>query len=140
MVKAIESQGTKLAYSTGGSPSSFTDIGNITAINGLGGGAPPVNDVSNLDSTFREKMMGLPDEGQLSVSFNPDPDNAVHQALRTARKNRTRLEFRGTLTDTAPATVAQFFGYVMTFALDVAMGQPVRGSMTIEIDGEVSWS
>lgn len=139
MVKAIESQGVKLAYSDGGSPSSFTNVGNITSISDLGGGAPPVNDVSNLDSTFREKLMGLPDEGQITVAFNPDPDSAPHIALRTARKNRTRLEFRVTLTDTGPA-IAAFYGYVMTFRQDIAVGQPVRGSMTIEIDGEVSWS
>lgn len=139
MVKAVESQGTKIAYSDGGSPSSFTNLGNITSITGLGGTAAPVHDVSNLDSTFKEKMMGLPDEGQITLNFNPDPDNTGHIALRTARKARTRLEFRVTLTDAGPS-IAQFYGYVLTFAPDINQGQPVRGSMSIEIDGEVSWT
>jgi hypothetical protein len=96
MPKAIESQGSRIAYSDGGSPSSFTSLGNITGISDLGGGSAPVNDVSNLDSIFREKMMGLPDEGQVTLTLNPDPDNTGHIALRSARKTRTRLEFRCT--------------------------------------------
>lgn len=139
MPKAIESQGVKIAYSDGGSPSNFTNIGNVVGIGGLGGGQAPVNDVSNLDSTFREKMMGLPDEGQITLNINPDPDNGSHIALRAARAARTRLEFRVTLTDSGPA-LAAFYGYVLSFPFDIQTGQPVRGSLAIEIDGPVQWS
>ena len=138
MAKAIESQGTKLAYSIG-SPTEFTNIGNITSISGLGGGSAPVIDASNLDSTFKEKLMGLPDEGQISVSLNLDPDNATHQAMRTARTNRTRVEFKVTLTDTSPAT-GIFYGYVLMFRHDIAVGSQVKGALTIEVDGQVTWA
>jgi hypothetical protein len=139
MAKAIESQGTKIYYSDGGSPSAFTQITNVTNIRGLGGSAAPVIDVSNLDSTFKEKMMGLPDEGQITADINLDPDATSHQAMRAARKARSRLEFKMVLTDGAPS-VAQFYGYVLTFPVDVGVGQQVKGGFTIEIDGEVSWS
>jgi len=137
MAKAIESQGIKIAYSNGGSPSSFADIGNITNFAGPGGQATPI-DVSNLDSAFREKLIGLPDEGQFSFEVNLDPDNATHQALRNARAARTRLEMRITLTDTT-ATVLTFYAYVLGFAINGAVDAAVKASITLEIDGAVSW-
>lgn len=81
--------------------------------------------------------MGLPDEGQITMELNYDPDNAQHQQIRNARKARTRLEFRITLTD-ATATVLQFFGYVLGFQLRVAVDQAVKASLTVEIDGSVT--
>lgn len=134
---AIKSQGTVLYYSSGGSPSEFTAVGSVTGMSGLGAGAAPVNDISNLDSTFQEKQPGLPDEGRVNLSLNPNPANTVHQALRTARANQTRLEFRINFVN---GSIAQFFGYAMTFEVNVQQGQPVRGSIGIEIDGPVVWS
>lgn len=134
---AITAQGTKLAYSDGGSPSSFTDIAGVRGIRGLGGGAASVNDTSDLDSVAKEKLLGLPDEGQLSVPMNVNHNNATHQALRAARLAKTRLEFRITFTN---AKIAQFFGYVLTFGTDVDVGDAVRGGMTIEIDGSVQYA
>ena len=136
MAKAIESQGTLIAVSDGGSPSSFTTVGNVVNITGPGGSASVI-DVTNLSSTAKEKLMGLPDEGQITMELNYDPDNAQHQQIRNARKARTRLEFRITLTD-ATATILQFFGYVLGFQLRVAVDQAVKASLTVEIDGSVT--
>lgn len=134
---AITAQGTKLAYSDGGSPSSFTDIVGVRGIRGLGQGAAAVNDISDLDSSAKEKLLGLPDEGQLAVSMNVNHNQATHQAMRNARINRTRLEFRITFSN---SKIAQFFGYVLTFGTDVETGDAVRGGMTVEIDGAVSYA
>lgn len=134
---AITAQGTKLAYSDGGSPSSFTDIPGVVRVSGIGGGATPVVDTSDLDSVAKEKMLILPDEGQVAVTLNPKHSNAVHAALRLARSNKTRLEWRCTFTD---GKIAQFFGYVLTFASDAGMGDALRGAMSIEIDGPVSYA
>lgn len=138
MPNSIESQGVRIAYSDGGSPSSFSFIGNIQSFSGPGGAASVI-DVSNLDSTSREKRMGLPDEGQFSLELNLDPDNATHVALRNARNNRTRLEFRITLTDTT-ATVIAFYGYVLNFTINGSVDAVVKASITIEIDGATSWT
>jgi hypothetical protein len=138
MAKAIESQGVTLYYSQGGSPTSFVALGNVTAIRGPGGQAPVI-DVSNLASTFREKLMGLPDEGQITLDVNLDPDNSGHTALRTNRANRTLTEFKLTLTDSTPA-YGIFFAYVTGFSHDIAVGQQVKVAVTLEIDGAVSWA
>lgn len=137
MAKAIEAQGVKLALSTG-SPTAFSDIGNITDFSGPGGQASVI-DVSNLDSTFREKFMGLPDEGQITFTLNFDPDNTTHQTLRANRAARTRTEFRITLTD-ATATVGIFFGYVLGLVLSGGVDQVVKAALTVEIDGPVAWA
>lgn len=138
MAKAIESQGIKFYYCVG-SPTEFVAIGNIVDFDGPGNGQAPVLDASNLDSTFKEKLMGLPDEGQLGLTLNLDPDNTTHQALRTARKNRTRVEFKVQLTDSSPA-LGIFFGYVLQFGISGAVGAIVKAKALIEIDGEVTWS
>ena len=135
MPSAIESQGVVLSYSVG-SPTSFASIGNVTGFNGPGGAASVI-DTTNLASTAHEKLMGLPDEGQLTMDINYDPDNASHIALRAARRARTRVEFRITYTDTTPTTDT-FFGYVLGFAVQGAVDQQIKASITIEIDGPVA--
>ena len=135
MAKAIESQGVTLAVSSG-SPTTFANIGNITAIKGPGGAAAVI-DITNLDSSAKEKMMGLPDEGQITVDINYDPDNVQHTLLRTARRARTRLEFRLTLTDTTN-TVLTFFGYCIGFSIDAGVDAAVKAAITIEVDGPVT--
>jgi hypothetical protein len=137
MAKAIQSQGVVLAMSDGGSPSLFTNVGNVTGFQGPGGSAAVI-DVSNLDSTAKEKLIGLADEGQFTFDMNLDPDNAAHQALRDARATRVRKEFRLTLTDTV-ATVLIFYGYVLQFRIQGAVDQVVKASVSLEVDGAVNW-
>lgn len=134
---AIKAQGTTLSYSDGGSPSAFALVGGIRGVSDLGGGAAPVNDASTLDSTFKEKLLGLNDEGQMTVSFNGKPSNAVQVALRNARRAQTRLEWKVVLSD---ASIAVFFGYILTLSISAERGGIVNGSLSIEIDGEVAWS
>jgi acetylornithine deacetylase/succinyl-diaminopimelate desuccinylase-like protein len=136
-VKAIESQGVTLQY-TVGSPSGMAGIANVTSFSGPGGSASVI-DVTNLSSTAKEKLMGLPDEGQFSIDINFDPDDSSHQALRGARVSRTRTEFKINFTDSTPAS-ATFWGYVLGFAISGAVDQQVKAAITIEIDGPVTWA
>lgn len=135
MPSAIEAQGIVLAV-TVGSPTNMTTIGNVVSFSGPGGSASVI-DITNLSSTAKEKMMGLPDEGQLTMDINYDPDNASHILIRNARKTRTRCEFTITLTDTTN-TVLTFRGYVLGFAITAGVDQVVKASITIEIDGAVA--
>lgn len=138
MANAIESQGITVTVGDGGSPSDLQTLNNVVDLNGPGGQASVI-DVSNLASTRREKKMGLPDEGQFTMNLNWDPDDTVHQALRTYRNNRTRAEFKVTFTDGTPST-ATFFGYVLGISLSAAVDQVVKATVTIEIDGAVAWN
>ena len=62
----VESQGTTLGRGDAASPEVFTSIGEVTQIGGPTGSATVI-DISNLSSTRREKIMGLPDEGQVNI-------------------------------------------------------------------------
>lgn len=137
MAKAIESQGITIQY-TVGSPTEFAGLANVTGFQGPGGSAAVI-DVTNLSSSAKEKMMGLPDEGQFTIDINLDPDDAGHQALRNARANRTRCEFKINFTDPTPAS-ARFFGYVLGFQITGRVDDVVKLSVTIEIDGAVTWA
>lgn len=137
---AIESQGTEIQIGNAASPEVFTKIAKVVDFDGPDGAAAVI-DVSTLDSTFREKIMGLPDEGQISMNLVFDPDDTSGQnAARTARTNRTRKSFRIVFNDDSPQTQADFSGYVLSFTVRGAVDDAIRNSMTIEIDGAVTWS
>lgn len=138
MAKAIESQGVVISYSIGASPSSFVALNNVTGFKGPGGSAAVI-DITNLASVAKEKMMGLPDEGQFTLDINFDPDDTGHIALRNARGARTPIEIRVTFTDSTPST-ATFAGYVLGFEFTGQVDQQVKAALTIEINGPVSWA
>ena len=139
MVKAVESQGVVISVADGGSPTgAFTTINNVTDFSGPGGQASVI-DVSNLASSRREKLMGLPDEGQFGLTLNWDPDDSGHQVLQTYRNARTRAEFKVVLTDATPKT-GLFFGYVLGIVLSGSVDNAIKAAVSIEIDGAISWS
>ena len=134
----LESQGVKLQVGDGQTPTeTFNDVGQVVDISGLRGGQATVIDVTNLASTRREKRMGLPDEGQLSLTVQYDPADTQQTRLETLRETRALGNFKVLLTDSGPTTFS-FSGYVLSFPIDTAVDQVVQGSVTIEITGEVT--
>lgn len=130
---AISAQGITIARM---GASIFETIPNVVSFQGPGGQAAMI-DVTNLQSTAKEKRMGLRDEGQLSLTLHFDPDNLVHKGLRTDRANRARQQFKITFTDTTPTTWT-FFGYVTQFSVQGGVDAVVEASVTIEIDGDIT--
>lgn len=135
---ALSAQGCTIAIALG-SPSDFTGgtVPGVVSINGPSGSATVI-DASDLSSTAREKVMGLMDEGQVTLEVQYMPDNAVHEQLRLARAAKSLQAFRITFTDTAPATTFTFNAYVTGFAVTVGVDQLVMVSVTIEITGTVT--
>lgn len=138
MANAIETQGTVIQVTDGGSPTEYQTIPNVTDFSGPGGQASVI-DASSLASTRREKLMGLADEGQFSMTLNWDPDSTVHQLLRTLRNNRTAAEFKITLADDTPVS-GTFTGYVLGVTLSGGVDQVVKAAVTVEISGEIAWA
>ena len=92
-----EAQGTKLfwddgtvAESTGttgsdtGSTKAASLIGQVVGFNGPTGSAGKI-DVTNLLSTAKEFLMGLREEGELSIDVVYDPANSAQAAMFTDR-------------------------------------------------------
>jgi hypothetical protein len=133
VTEALEAAGVTIERNDGGW-GAVAEIKNFRT-----GGSATSIDVTHLGSTFKEKLMGIPDEGQLTFDLNTIPANAVQTGLRTDRKARTRREFRLTLTDVG-ATVLSFHGYVLSFETSGDVDASVASSVTIEVDGEITWA
>jgi hypothetical protein len=128
----MASQGTVLKIDISGTD---TAIPNITTFKGPGGSATVI-DKTDLDSVAKEKMMGLPDEGQLQFDINYDSTNTTHAALLAARAARTLKDFTLVFSNADEAT---FSGYVTNFEVSGGVDALISASVTIEISGAVVW-
>ncbi len=115
-------------------PVALTEIGEVTDWDGPSGTAAVV-DFTHLKSTFREKKMGIPDEGQFTFQMNFVPKNAGQLALSAARKAQTSKLFKLTFEDASTQT---FTAYVLGLSTSGAVDGKVPGSVTLEITGEVT--
>jgi hypothetical protein len=131
---ALESQGTLLRRGDGGAPTEvFTAIGEITDLTGPSGSASVIN-VSDLNSVAVEKRMGLPDEGQFTLTLNFLPQDVQHAALRTDRASKLLRNFEFVFTDT---TVWKFSAYVTGLSVSNSVDGTTNGNITLEISGPV---
>lgn len=135
---AIESQGAFLYISTTTSLSTVTTVGQVTGFNGPTGSANVI-DVTHLQSTAKEKMIGLRDEGQITLDLNCVPGDSGQVKLREMRAARTQGNWAIKLNDTA-ITMLNGHGYVSGFAVSGSVDNKVNLSVTIEISGAVTWS
>ena len=118
-------------------PVAFTEIGEVVTFDGPGGSAN-MYETTHLGSTAKEKQMGLPDEGQFTMSINWDQaGDAGQQAAAAARIARTAKNFRVTYSDASTAT---FDAYVLGLASSGGVDDKVAGSLTLEITGVVTWA
>lgn len=132
---AIETQGMAIKVSSG-SPSVFTTISDVTDFSGPSGTANII-DVSDLQSTSREKKQGLTDNGQFSFNIHYIPNDTQHELLRSSQASRTRLEFQMVFTD-SPTSTWTFYGYVTGFNVSGAVDDVVKSAVTVEIDGDIT--
>jgi len=133
----ILSQGCVLKRGDGAGPEVFTAVGQVTKFTGPGGSATVI-DASNLDSTAKEKMMGLRDEGSYSFDINYDPADTQHQGLIADRAAKVLRNFKVVLSDDDDSEIA-FSGFVLGFQIQGAVDDLVTASVTIEISGAVTW-
>jgi hypothetical protein len=129
---AIDTTGKTISPGTA-TPLTYVEIGEVTDWSGPGGSAAVI-DKTHLQSTAKEKLIGLPDEGQFTFSLNCEFDDVGQTAFRTARADRTRKHFK---VDYADSTTQSFYGYALSFSTSGAVDDKVKASATIEIDGEV---
>ena len=93
---AYETQGTRFFWSTAvhveGSTvagSTSQEINGVVNWSGLGGNSPVI-DVTDLNSTAREKRSGLRDPGELTLGLIYNATDAGQVALQAAASGRTR--------------------------------------------------
>lgn len=135
---ALEAQGMLIQRMNDGSPTEYSTIPEVKSVSGPSGSASVI-DVSDLSSTSKEKRMGLADEGQLQLTVNYIPGNAVHAGLRADRAARTLRGFRVVFTD-SPNTIWSFNGYVTGFSTSGGVDGTLESQVTIEISGSITES
>lgn len=137
MSGAIETQGFVFGVSaTNTSPITYTTIREIVTFSGFDGSAAEI-DVTSLESTAKEFLMGLQDWGTFQIDVNYLPADSGQDLLRTAKSNRDIHYFKATFSDTSYAT---FAGYVLSAPVKGGVDSKVDGSFSIKISGDVTFS
>ena len=137
---ANEAQGLIVCFSTTSANTTATAaaIEEVNSVNGPSGSANVI-DVTHLRSAAKEKLIGLRDEGQLSIDLNYIATAANQIKLRDARANRTESNVALMFNDVG-RTMAAMKGYVSGFAITGAVDSKITGTVTIEITGAVTWT
>lgn len=135
---AFEAQGTRLFWSASTSLSTAVQIGEVNSINGPSGSAGVI-DVTHLGSTAKEKLMGLPDEGQVTFDVNLDNADAGQIALRNDRASRSKKRVAIKFNDAA-TSLWHIEAYCTGFAISGAVDDKVTASVTCELTGPLTFT
>lgn len=138
MSNAINVKGTDIEIGTTAADAAldtYTRLGEVISFDGPGGSAAVI-DVSNLDSTAREKRKGLKDSGQFTCQLNRIFDDAGQLAAYAAQDDDAPYNFRVTYAD---GTIHTFKALVMEFRTSGGgVDEVLRGQLTLEITGDVT--
>lgn len=121
------------AWTSGGTftTNAFVTLGNVKDFTGLDGTGAEI-DISNLQSTGKEFLIGLYDGGQLSMNVDIDNADAGQVAARASQQASTVKAFTITLPD---AKVVSFNAYVKQFSMTGGVDKSLAGSMVLRITG-----
>ncbi|SRR5579885_2586800 len=133
---AIRTQGTSIEIEHSDTPGTFIKIGRCVSFDGPGGKAAII-DTTDLDSTAKEKLPGLPDEGSFSLVLNYNSKDNGQKEMQAARTAQALRHFRVTFTDTGKA---EFDAYVMEWKLSGRQDSKVEANATLEITGAVTYT
>ena len=134
-MSTVVTQGTTLTMKVG--TGTATPVAGFTDFSGIGGGAATVIDASDLSSTFKQKQIGLPDEGQAKLTFNLVDADPGQTAMRNARAARSLVTIDITLSN---GDKIEFNGYVLTFEDMGGTDKIVTISSTVEITGQATYT
>lgn len=134
MSGAIKSQGFMLEIGdVGDSPAALTEVKEVTNFQLFDGQANEI-DITHMQSTAKERMMGLQDfgSGQFDLNFlSADPGQVE---ARAAKASGNRKSFLITFSN---GYTAAFGGYVSSAPVSGGVDSKVDHSLTILVDGDV---
>ncbi len=138
-MSATKAQGITIEIDDG---TGFATIGNVTGFSGLQGGSAAVIDTTNLSSTAKEKLVGLPDEGQVQIDIKFANDTSFTK-LKAQRNSQALTPFKINIPageGGEAATTASFSGYILSLPISATVDGVVEASCTVEITGAVTWA
>jgi hypothetical protein len=146
---AQKTQGTELYYVK--DPDTIVKVGKCTGVTSTGGGRTKI-DTTDLDSTEKESIGGLPDPAAVATPLNFDPKVQAHRDLyelyMLGEENGTRTWLTGLSDGTAAPTIADgvityptsrtffdFQGYIADFPIEAAVDSKLTTAMTVQRSG-----
>jgi len=152
---ALKTQGTELFMQKGtGTGLTLVNIAEIRSMDGIGGGSTDTIDVTDWNSTAKEKLTGLTDNGELTMECNFGSQTSM-QELYTKRASAAVTNFwlafsdgttdvtnvGATITVPTTRTVFPFSGTVKQIVLQGQQNDAWRARVTVEVSGAItpSW-
>lgn len=136
-----ESQGIITYWST--TSVTATAAGNVVSeVLSFAGPAPSANiiDVTNLQSTAKEKMIGLYDGGQITINTNFLVTDAGQTKLRECLAARTQGNLMIQLSPDSTSQYMAMMGYCTGFNVSGAVDNVLKADYTITIHKGVTYS
>jgi hypothetical protein len=131
---AKDSRGFTLKAKVGAG--TLTAVKGIKDFSGLRGGTASIMDTTDLESTAKEKLVGLPDEGSVTFTANMLPADAGQILLTNARPSGDLVSFE--LASTKFGKKYSFDGYVMSADMTGGVDQVVGVKFVVEVSGAVT--
>jgi hypothetical protein len=138
----FSAQGTILLLGDGGSPEVFTEVGEITGIDG------PSIETDDLDFTrlnaplgFKEYKPGLVEPGELTCSINSAPAEPTLNwttGIISLQASKAIRNWRYQFPDLNQTTM-EFKGYVKGFTFDAQADGKHEGEFTVKRTGPTTW-
>ena len=114
-------------------------VGELTGFSGPSMSAGVI-DVTNLQSTAKEKMIGLYDGGQISLNVNWVATNDGQIKLRESLVQRTKGSLLIQLSTATTAQKISLEGYVIGMNVNGAVDNVLKGDFSIAITGGASFT
>jgi len=138
MSKAIGTQGTKLYWSDDETKKVTEEclIGEVKGWNGPSESTSEI-DVTHLTSEAKEYLIGLVDNGELSLDVNFIPGDTVQKRMRKDMQDRVKRAWCIQLTDENKHQIWGL-GYVKGFPITGSANSAISASISIRITGKVT--
>ena len=115
-----------------------TTIIQVTNINGPGISRDAI-DVTDLNDTWKEFLMDIPDGGEVSIDVIYDPSHATHIYFYDMLDDTAVTPCTIVYSDAGSRTVV-FSGYLQNFTPQANRGESLAATFTLKVSGAVTQS
>lgn len=122
-----------------GTAATYTNVGGVSGISDFESGETPEIDVSDFDSTFKEYIAGLADNGAFTMAVNFAKSQAG-QTIVQARRDDGVVSSMKVVLPAGSTPTASFTGFVKKFSKNMAVGAAQTGQISIRVTGAVTWA
>lgn len=134
-LQTVETQNTKFYWSTSTAFSTTQQILGVKSMSGFGGSSPVI-DVSDVNSTAREKRMGLRDAGEVTLNINYNPSTALNVGLSALEADagsrvKRKFAFMFSTVDSTGGVGKKVDAYCGGVSIDMAEDDVWKGSVQI---------